>query len=178
MGKKTLGVTSTRRPKRAGNVRWLSATNGQARLLTRDVEVHDCFSLGWGYPEDQRPFIWSPSHLSSGSTSLFPNCHTRIVCPYTGLRPRLPMDLHSDMPLHMGSPPISDNARGYIASTSGQCLQPCHQTPWVSFLASRESGPRAIDIPLGSSWPPECLNVAPPPAPPVAFVARRPQAHL
>ena len=39
MGKKTLGVTSTRRLKRAGNIRWMSATTGQAHLLTRDVEV-------------------------------------------------------------------------------------------------------------------------------------------
>ena len=39
MGKKTHGVTSTRRPKRAGNVRWTSATTGQAHLITRDIEV-------------------------------------------------------------------------------------------------------------------------------------------
>ena len=34
-----LGVTSTKRPKKAGNIRWTSATTGQARLLTSDVEV-------------------------------------------------------------------------------------------------------------------------------------------
>ena len=39
MGKKTYGVTSTKRPKMAGNVRWTSDTTGQARLLTRDVQV-------------------------------------------------------------------------------------------------------------------------------------------
>ena len=39
IGKKMLGVTSTKRPKKAGNIRWTSATTGQARLLTSDVEV-------------------------------------------------------------------------------------------------------------------------------------------
>ena len=39
MLKKTIGVISTRRPKRAGNVRWMSATTGQAHLLTRDIEL-------------------------------------------------------------------------------------------------------------------------------------------
>ena len=39
MSKKPLRVTSTRRPKRTGNVRWKSATNWQEHLLTRDVEV-------------------------------------------------------------------------------------------------------------------------------------------
>ena len=39
MDKQTLGVTSIRSPKRAGNIRWASATTGQTRLLTRDVEV-------------------------------------------------------------------------------------------------------------------------------------------
>ena len=39
MGKKTLGVTSTKRPKSAGNFTRTSAITGLARLLTSDVEV-------------------------------------------------------------------------------------------------------------------------------------------
>ena len=39
MGKKTLGVTSTKRPKMEGNTRQTSANTGPAWLLTSDVEV-------------------------------------------------------------------------------------------------------------------------------------------
>ena len=39
MGKKTLGVTSTSRPKREGNIRWMSATTGQALSTQMVVEV-------------------------------------------------------------------------------------------------------------------------------------------
>ena len=76
------------------------------------------------------------------------------------------MDLYSDTPLYMGSPPILDNARGYIAPMSGWCLQLHHQTPRVSSLAPRKSGQCALTFPSGPSQPHECLKVAPPPAAP------------
>ena len=39
MDKKGFGVICTKKPKRAGNIRWMSATPGHAWLLTSDVEV-------------------------------------------------------------------------------------------------------------------------------------------
>ena len=39
MSKKPLMVTFTKKCKRSGNIRWMSATMGQARLLISDVEV-------------------------------------------------------------------------------------------------------------------------------------------